>query len=465
MTSPLLAGFAKVDVTPPLDIPYLSYYPRQTPFEGVHDRLYARAVALELHQTRAAIVAVDSLGISRSILGPERDYIAEIRARVAQRTGIPAAHVLIAATHAHSTPQTTDLTALVERCPTAAEWLERFADQLAAAAQTAWAARRLAAVRGATGLATGIAWNRRILTRDGRLVRLQQRPTDDQVVKEARDDRVPVVLLSDATTAPDHSAHWRGALCGFTCHPTTVQVQPLVSADFPGVACDLVERDLGAAACLFLQGACGDVGPVRATTDFQDVHLYGRSLGAEALRVLSLLEARDVPPMRPALAAGTQTIELERRPRPDAASLAREAAYLEGRISVAPGEETRRAAIAAYRRVAEPLRLAQLGGGPVRMEVQAIRLGDALIVACEGELFVEYGNRIKDASPAAVTIIAGYSNGYEGYIPTPEAWDEGGYESSPGPWTRIWRTGGEDLAECAVALAHRVWNEGDHHIP
>jgi hypothetical protein len=44
----LRAGFGKVDVTPPLAIPYLSFYPRQTPFEGVHDRLYARAMAVEL---------------------------------------------------------------------------------------------------------------------------------------------------------------------------------------------------------------------------------------------------------------------------------------------------------------------------------------------------------------------------------------------------------------------------------
>src|SRR5437870_5746495 len=134
----LLAGFGKVDVTPPLSVPYLSFYPRQTPFEGVHDRLYARALALELAEAgeagrgrqRAALVAVDSLGISRGIMGPERDFIAEIRGRVAQRTGISAANVLIAASHAHSTPQTTDIAPLVEVFPAAREWLERFADQL-----------------------------------------------------------------------------------------------------------------------------------------------------------------------------------------------------------------------------------------------------------------------------------------------------------------------------------------------
>ena len=231
------------------------------------------------------------------------------------------------------------------------------------------------------------------------------------------------------------------------------------------VACETVERALSAEACLFLQGACGDVGPVRATTDFQDVAVYGRALGGEALRLLSLLEARDVPPLAAALAIASETVELERRPLPDGEALARQAAELEERIRHAPDDEARRAAIAAYRKVAEPLRLTQVGSGPVRIELQAIRLGNALIVSCEGELFVEYGSRIKDASPAALTLVAAYANGYAGYIPTPEAWDEGGYEPSLGPWTRIWRTGGDVLADRAVALAQRIWQEGENPQP
>ncbi|MGH2369433.1 MAG: neutral/alkaline non-lysosomal ceramidase N-terminal domain-containing protein [Chloroflexota bacterium] len=463
----LVIGLGKVDVTPPLDIPYLSYYPRQTPFEGVHDRLYARALAAELvgddgaarrPAERAAIVAVDSLGFSRTVLGPGRDFIAEVRARIAQRTGIPAANVLIAATHAHSTPQTTDLAPLVEQVPAAAGWLERLIDQLAAAVAVAWTRRAPAELRGATGLAPGIAWCRRIITRDGRIVRFQHRPADAEALKEPRDDRVPVLLVSGpAGRTGATGATWRGALMGFTCHPTTVQVRPLVSADYPGVACAIVERELEADACLFLQGACGNVGPIRATTDFQDVAVYGRSLAGEALRALSLLEARDAPPMRPALAIGSEMVEVERRPLPHRATLERKAAGLAGRIAQATTDEARREAIAAYRRVAEPLRLTQLGEAPVRIEVQALRLGEALIIACEGELFVEFGNRIKDASPARITFVAAYSNGYEGYLPTPETFDEGGYEASVGPWTRVWRAGGERVTERAIALAHRVW--------
>jgi hypothetical protein len=259
---------------------------------------------------------------------------------------------------------------------------------------------------------------------------------------------------------PSRPATVRGAVIGFTCHPTTVQVQPLVSADYPGVACDVVERSLPVSTCLFLQGACGDVNPVRGTTDFADAARYGKALGGEALRVLSLLDGSDQATMAPALAVGSEIVQLERRALPDGEALARQAALLEAQIEAAPDVEARQLAVAAFRRVAEPLRLAQLGDGPVPVEVQAIRLGDALFVACAGELFVEYGNRIKDHSPAPVTFVAGYANGYEGYLPTPETFDEGGYEASAGPWTRVGRFGGETLARRAMAIARKVWDAG-----
>jgi hypothetical protein len=299
------------------------------------------------------------------------------------------------------------------------------------------------------GLAPGIAWCRRIVTRDGRITRLPHRPPDAEVIKEPRDDRVPVLLVTGDT--------FRGAVFGFTCHPTTVQVQPLVSADYPGVACALVERELDAAACLFVQGACGNVGPVRATTDFDDVAVYGRALGGEALRCLSLLTARDVPPMSETLAAASATVELPRRDLPERAPLERALAEAETALAAASGEEERQPAIAAYRRAAEPLRLLELGSGPVPCEVQVLRLGDALLVAVEGELFVVYGLRIRARSPAPVTFISGYSNGYQGYIVTPETFDEGGYEASLGPWTRIGGGGGEQVTARARALMRVVW--------
>ncbi|MFQ6043834.1 MAG: hypothetical protein ACE5PV_23520 [Candidatus Poribacteria bacterium] len=38
MPNTLLAGSARVDITPPLSIPHLAYVPRQGKFKDVHDK-------------------------------------------------------------------------------------------------------------------------------------------------------------------------------------------------------------------------------------------------------------------------------------------------------------------------------------------------------------------------------------------------------------------------------------------
>ena len=45
-----------------------------------------------------------------------------------------------------------------------------------------------------------------------------------------------------------------------------------------------------------------------------------------------------------------------------------------------------------------------------------------------GEVFNETGTHIKEHSPFPSTFFVGYANGNVGYIPTPEAYAEGGYE-------------------------------------
>ncbi|MDD3840936.1 MAG: hypothetical protein PHP06_10325 [Clostridia bacterium] len=45
-----------------------------------------------------------------------------------------------------------------------------------------------------------------------------------------------------------------------------------------------------------------------------------------------------------------------------------------------------------------------------------------------GELFVEYGLEIKEKSPYRNTMVFGFTNQSIGYIPTKEAFKNGGYE-------------------------------------
>ena len=95
----LTAGAARVEITPPLSVPYLGYVPRHAFFEGVHDPLFARTVVVGDGERRIALVAADSIGFARGLLGPGRDFAGEFRERAHRLTGIPPEAIIVHLTH------------------------------------------------------------------------------------------------------------------------------------------------------------------------------------------------------------------------------------------------------------------------------------------------------------------------------------------------------------------------------
>ena len=62
------------------------------------------------------------------------------------------------------------------------------------------------------------------------------------------------------------------------------------------------------------------------------------------------------------------------------------------------------------------------------LQIQALALDDVALVGLPGEIFVETGTAIAEASPFALTLPVGYANGAIGYVPTSEEVPHGGYE-------------------------------------
>jgi len=85
----------------------------------------------------------------------------------------------------------------------------------------------------------------------------------------------------------------------------------------------------------------------------------------------------------------------------------------------------------------ELLKLAARGDYHEDCEIQALRIGDGALVSGPFELFVEYQLDLKSRSPLPFTGYVGYANGYQGYVPTPRAFEEGGYEPTPSGWSKL----------------------------
>ena len=95
------AGAAASNITPPLGVS-LGGSMRDRAATHVRDELHARCVVLDDGTARIALVQVDNCLIPRHVFDAAKKLIEE-------ETGIPADHVLMAATHSHSTPTATGI--------------------------------------------------------------------------------------------------------------------------------------------------------------------------------------------------------------------------------------------------------------------------------------------------------------------------------------------------------------------
>ncbi len=474
-----LIGSAKTEITPPLHIPELGFIPRQHRFKGVHDPLFAKALALEAEGNAAVIVTADAIGFHRNLLGEGSDFVAEFRQRVRNATGVANEAIMLAASHAHSTPETIGLTPLRE-IEGAGEWVNALLEKLVACAVDAWRERKPANAFAAVGEVIGISWSRRIIGKDGKAYRLPNRPDDEQVEREDFDPQVGVLLFR----------HDDGDIVfvNFACHPTVVQVNDLVSADFPGALMHFIETHLpNCKMCLFAQGACGDVNTVYQTTSsFDDVQLYGMALASEVIKQAALLRLHYGHPERETIAqnfrriSGWHSANLTPKiayacekiilpPRPDLPDPDRAEAEFHQALEKVGGQmwwmrsereltEEERKLGAQVRAAWDKWQVAIRGRneGERTAEVQIIVLGEAALVGISGELFTAPALWLKSNSPFPFTFIIGYANGYNGYLTVSGAWSQGGYEVSIGQWALCGDGSGEIIAKLAIKLLRQL---------
>ena len=432
----LSAGFSRLDVTPPLGIGISGYYvPRIA--SGVKDPLEVNALALECGGDVLALLSVDNCG-----LAPTKVYD-RCRARIARTLLIPEESVFIASTHTHTSPfWGEDEGEAVERYT---EWLEQ---KLADAACLAVKDLHPAKMGTAVGCAPRVAFVRRFRMKDGS-IRTNPgvgNPDIDRPIGDV-DERVNVIRFA-REGAPEI------VLVNFGNHPDVVGGSEL-SADWPGFLRRRVEKSLDDVKCIFFNGAQGDVNHVNVhpvggegndlENDFDDVargygharHI-GNVLAGAVLQVFDKVEWQEVSRVE----GRVKTIEVAANlPRPDQLDLARkyQALHREGRDAEIPFEGMELTTV-----VAEAERMIRLEHGPAsfHMPLTAAVVGNVALIGMPGEPFTGIGRALKEAKGWKMVAPCCITNGYEGYFPMREAYDEGGYEArssvyAPGVAERI----------------------------
>ncbi len=428
------AGKASTDITPESDV-WMDGMIRSHRSTGIHDRLAAGALAMSTDGESAStflIVSVDVCTLD------EKDTRCA-REAVAGRTGVPAGHIIIAATHTHSGPATAG-----HFNPRETGYVEELIGKLVSISEEAVSSMRPAAAGCASGREDTISHYRRLLADDGHVVMNWEPYPAGHIVRPLGeiDAEVGVLKVAGADDPDDVIC----LLFNHAGHPNVMSGDNyLLSADYPGVARRVLEKEFGGAA-LFVNGAQGtmDIDGLR-DRDWDGVERCGRALAGaarEATRAAVPSEAATVRGSSTAYALPARKItESEMR-------WAREVLD-----STGGGLQPMADGVGDDFKAGLYMKLHEEEASPICVEQVCIAVDDSAFVSFPGELFTEIGMRIKAASPFRNTYLIGLANGSVGYIPTRKATEEGGYAVD----TRRVDAGAEDIiVEKSLALLQEI---------
>ncbi|MDG3007427.1 hypothetical protein [Paludisphaera mucosa] len=420
----LRAGFGEVDVTPPDGTPRQGWNTKLTG-EGALDPIFARAVVFQLDRDGVgderplAIVQLDV-----ALVG-EKDTAA-IRGAVETQHRIPGSRVMVAATHNHAGPAMID-----EALPRDENYIARMVAAAAEAVARALADREDAEIAVGKAVEWDVAYNRRVVMRDGTARTHGSFRDPDALAHESPIDPEVGVLA-----VRGRAGKIKGVLVNFACHPTHHGGERFFSAGYPGVLAREL-RTRGFPITLFLQGAAGDVAydDPRGRPD-KTMEEIGRMLAADVARALE--SPKWTTPATLSAATTRVAIPYRRVTDDDVKGTARGAQRF--------GEP------GYYDRKIPGLLAMMKAKGSVEAEVQVFRVGEAAFAAQPSESFTRHGLAIKEGSRPVRTFVVCYANGMLGYLPHEEAFARGGYECTFGPPSLMAPEAGRLLAEAAVAL-------------
>ncbi len=380
----LVAGVSKANITPYVGIWLCGFGARFKPSENVYDELYARAIVFDDGSENIALVTCD-------ILTLDEKSIESIRNHVQNMTGLKGENVFISTTHTHSGPLSSHLRGFG---PLDLSWVDILEKKIAGAVAAAYRNMQEVSIGAGKGLAK-INRNRR----GGKAI-------DHEM------GIIKVDKLDGKTLA---------VIMNYPCHPVIVPWDAhTISADYPGYAAEVIEMAYEGALGMFFNGTCGNINPLSVCSSFEETKRLGTIVGAEALKVSKEITAMS---SEISLRAEKEKITLHSQEIPSVEEL---------QEIVNAGSKAENPSLDwQYQWAVDAIEYAKTGkfSSDITIEIQALALGsDIAFVGFPGEVFVEIGLEIKEKSPFTYTLPVECTNGCIGYMPTYEAFIEGGYE-------------------------------------
>lgn len=409
-SSPLIAGYAAASITPPSGTHLFGFGNRDRVAEGctsIIDQLWVKAVYAEQPDESLLILSYDLLFFDRV----EAD---RLKAAVGRILDLLPRQILINCSHTHVGPVNgTWGYAGYEHLkdPLYMDDVER---------ATLKAARQARDTAVPASLWTGetrssLPVSRRHINADGIA---EWRPAPEARVY----DRIPLMLFRDL-----RRQRALALIYCVSCHPSTMGGQG-VSADYPGVASDLIAEQLDpGAGAVFLQGCGGDTkacvianGPADDTGliswrsgNIDDVRRAGQLVAEAVVMALPTLN-----PVTPLLKSGIAETLWPLSPPPSRSALEKKKQNSQRDL------ERMWAA-----RMIERLNRGETLAAEAPVLLQAIRWSDSVrMIAFEGEPVADWGYFLLKKFKKGLLFPLGYSNGQGLYLPSEAMLPQHGYE-------------------------------------
>ena len=203
-----------------------------------------------------------------------------------------------------------------------------------------------------------------------------------------------------------------GVIWHYTCHPTAVVPENVISSDYPGAVRRSLRERFGDIPCVFAQGFCGDIRPnITTSTQKTDMRRRVRRIIRTMVSgpLFAARSAEDWMRWSQNLAAGV--------------------------CALAQGGPAKRFSPTRLRTGSARIPLGDFFKGSTPDKVltaQVVRIGEELeIVALSAEASVEWQRILDEAvpvPPGRIRLYAGYLGALFGYLPTAVQVPEGGYE-------------------------------------
>lgn len=353
------------------------------------ENLFSKTAIIGYGDKRIALISVDLVGL-------RKEEVKKIRNKVNFYTGIPEDYIMVACTNTHSGPATIPLRLCGEMDP---EYMEKLPELVAKSAKSIkiYPTDILAN----TGILEGVSYNRENHVLDNELFAIFSKPF---------------------------------TIARFSCKPCVLERRnKKFSRDYPGVVSDYLEQIGGFGEFLFLNGVAGDAAPIIDKERKGPKHIPGTPypIGYDELRGEDYVKIgrkiaelkKNASPTGPGISVSSRIIVLRFDMK----------AIESGNYKIDPKRESSESIFyQSWKKDLDEFWESKKSIPPgVPAEIQAIRLGDYVLVVIPGEVMAETGLQIKQKYPNA--IVVGFANDQIGYIPTREKIEKNTYTAVHGP--------------------------------